>query len=403
MGTAIACCWCFYIIVNILFTAGTPSWASGAPCHGINQGSAITLTYFLLITFIHLCLYFGLAVKLVKYDQDAYSFRLESLLIICVTYVGFFLYLIVLFAGKASPLFYRLIFNTEQVASIVLTQAWPYAASLHYHHQQIRMRPRPSVATNATTAAGVPRLTAGSSALKDVLATDQGCELFMRHLTLEFASENLLFYKSVAEFKEMDSHEVGAIRDRAIDIYHSYIVAGAQFSVNISFHTTQTVAARIARVRLPTEAWEVSELFRLFNEAQEEVYNLMASDSFRRFQTSPLMDEFIVNQTRHSAHDGGKSNFSSRGDFNSREIADGLIGEHDGVSAARILRELKQSGTSEGSTDQSGQNPRTAPGSKPASQVELAVTGSKESHLDSPSGESESERGDIPGAQLGTF
>jgi len=330
----IGCLWSFYIIVNILITAANPSWRSLEHCPNLSQGSPIALGWFVLVVTCHFIFAGFLALKLRAHKRDAYSFQLEVFLSVWITIIGFFCYLITIFSGKSSPIVYRCIFCTITFSGIVLAELWPWVASERYKltaaYRPVALAPSGSYCAPASSSEDSSTVGHG---LRDLITNEQGYEMFMDYLKTEFSSENLLFYREVVEFRQLDPNDMDSIRGRAIELYHQFIIEGASFQVNLPSAIAHPLAAKMNRVKNPGEIWEAMELLALFADAQEEIYRLMEGDSFRRFQTTESMQRFvslnspppISPKAASGAGDPPMENFSV--EHHSEALADHLTGE----------------------------------------------------------------------------
>jgi len=101
---------------------------------------------------------------------------------------------------------------------------------------------------------------------------------FTKHLNGEFCTENMLFFLRVQQFnntfKTESSKELEKMRTEVKDIYKLYIKDGSRFQVNLSFNVKNNIKFVFNDQFYP---------FGIFNDASNEVKQLLMGDTFNRF------------------------------------------------------------------------------------------------------------------------
>lgn len=116
--------------------------------------------------------------------------------------------------------------------------------------------------------------------LTKFLENPRNFERFFQFLTLEFSTENLLFWQRVKKLHECDTESGRQTMHE--EIMDQYIDITGPFAINISAETRATIEASERSSLLTTT--------KVFDEANTEVYTLMATDSFPRFLQSAAYD-----------------------------------------------------------------------------------------------------------------
>jgi len=117
--------------------------------------------------------------------------------------------------------------------------------------------------------------------LKRVLLNENARGEFFRYLQLEFSAENLMFYLDVERHKALPFSNIIEIRNEAEEIWNKYIKNEASFQVNLSGPVVKEIQLSIEQLSNDSD---LVKSLQLFNSAQDEILQLMASDSFKRFQ-----------------------------------------------------------------------------------------------------------------------
>jgi hypothetical protein len=121
--------------------------------------------------------------------------------------------------------------------------------------------------------------------LEHVLSTLAGREYFSQYLATEFSLENFYFYEAALKFQnEYEGMSVGAIREQCETIKQLYLLDGSVMEVNISSPTKANTLDALTKDPVPTR--------EAFQDAAEEVFKLMQSDSFDRFLKSTQFKEY---------------------------------------------------------------------------------------------------------------
>ncbi|KAH9404533.1 termination of G-protein coupled receptor signaling pathway [Tyrophagus putrescentiae] len=110
--------------------------------------------------------------------------------------------------------------------------------------------------------------------LEDVLRDEQGLSCFKEFLKTEFSHENLEFWLRCNEFKKMDNKK--EMKKCCQEIYNKYIHLKGTHSVNIDHQARKMIEDSLKK---PHQ--------NMFDMAMHQIFQLMQSDSFTRFRTSP--------------------------------------------------------------------------------------------------------------------
>jgi len=119
--------------------------------------------------------------------------------------------------------------------------------------------------------------------LMDMITRLEGYQLFLSYLETEFSSENLLFWDEVEKLKicaSGDSKEV--LLQTISSIFSKFCAENALLQVNLSHRIRETLQHTIFSETL--SSLPIENLHHVFNEAQQNIYDLMNNDSFPRFQ-----------------------------------------------------------------------------------------------------------------------
>lgn len=147
--------------------------------------------------------------------------------------------------------------------------------------------------------------------LAGVLSTKKGVMTFKSFLTKEFSVENVLFYEEIEQYRGKkasgeESEEVLVME--AQRIYAKYIIPDAPFQVNLPQNIVKDLDGSVRNILAPNpelynmqpgEA-EVNEIGyvapatpTIFDASQKEIFKLMNTDSFPRYQRSEYFREFV--------------------------------------------------------------------------------------------------------------
>lgn len=122
--------------------------------------------------------------------------------------------------------------------------------------------------------------------LEKVLKDATGKKLFKEHLINEFNYENLVFIDDVEEFKILGSADERILK--AKDIYETHF----KFSrLNVSYAVTMKIEKMVDNEETSLD---------MFDEAYDEIWNLLESDPFHRFQQSVVFKVYVGTQTDSS-------------------------------------------------------------------------------------------------------
>ncbi|XP_062515002.1 uncharacterized protein LOC134190567 isoform X2 [Corticium candelabrum] len=133
------------------------------------------------------------------------------------------------------------------------------------------------------------RIERWKTSLAGLLTDPDGADLFMTFLQSEFSEENLQFWQSCEELKQLRGQ---ALHHKARQIFAKFLEPGAPAEVNIDAETQKGIAASLTS---PTPD--------MLNMAQQVVYTLMERDSYRRFLKS---NDFLILQESAKAHSSCK-------------------------------------------------------------------------------------------------
>nr|XP_018666741.1 uncharacterized protein LOC100182918 isoform X1 [Ciona intestinalis]XP_018666742.1 uncharacterized protein LOC100182918 isoform X2 [Ciona intestinalis] len=111
-----------------------------------------------------------------------------------------------------------------------------------------------------------------SQTLAEVLKRKGGATAFRIFLESEFSDENIHFYLDVEAYKQVRG---GRRHKMATKIFEQYLIENSPSEVNID-----------AKTRAATKSGLASSDSSIFDLAQERIFKLMETDSFRRFQIS---------------------------------------------------------------------------------------------------------------------
>ena len=116
--------------------------------------------------------------------------------------------------------------------------------------------------------------------LKTILNSAEGIKVFATYLVTEVSVENLCFYLAIKcwhrDYESLVEQEKE--KERASSIISKYLLPSAPLEINVSHAIREDILRRQQREEFGLD---------LFDLASTDVYNLMANDSFSRFQRSP--------------------------------------------------------------------------------------------------------------------
>jgi len=128
-----------------------------------------------------------------------------------------------------------------------------------------------------------------NQSLEDVLSSKDLLPLFRNFLQSEHSDENLDFWESIQDFKDLAS------MDKCNEIYDMFLKEGAEKEINVSLEIKKVVEKNLP---FPT--------YRVFEAAEESIFQLMKTDSFQRFKT-----KLIHNMASGNSSLVGRSRFRS--------------------------------------------------------------------------------------------
>lgn len=155
------------------------------------------------------------------------------------------------------------------------------------------------------------------STLAGLLSSKLGVASFKKFLTKEFSVENILFYEEIEEYRRQKAagrEELDLIGE-AQRIYAKYIIIDSPFQVNLPQTIVKELDSRLRNIFsqspqevMPAEApldpnYVPPATPTLFDLAQANIFKLMNTDSFPRYQRSDEYRKFVedVNQKQHVA------------------------------------------------------------------------------------------------------
>eukprot|EP00924_Labyrinthula_sp_SR-Ha-C_P006826 snap_masked-scaffold_8-processed-gene-1.34-mRNA-1 protein AED:1.00 eAED:1.00 QI:0/-1/0/0/-1/1/1/0/478 len=121
--------------------------------------------------------------------------------------------------------------------------------------------------------------------LTELLSSPSGAKLFRSHLIYEFSVENLNFYETARAWKKEFSHISNPVPS-AKNLYKRYISdeAVAKGQVNLGYDVKQRIQDSISKNEVYSD---------LFDEAINQVYALMSSDSYSRFMRTETFAQYM--------------------------------------------------------------------------------------------------------------
>jgi len=149
------------------------------------------------------------------------------------------------------------------------------------------------------------RVLGSRATLEDILRHHLGREAFIKHVSKEFASENVSFWlaceelegiakrrvrKSVLSALNVDASEITGrkkemLERQARDIYNTYVSDDSDTQVNLSDPIRQAIEDKMEKGQFD---------FKMFQQAKQEIFNLMSKDNFTRFQQSDAFRELMA-------------------------------------------------------------------------------------------------------------
>ena len=144
-----------------------------------------------------------------------------------------------------------------------------------------------------------------------LLELEAGIESFRAYLAREYATENLSFYLAVGEYiKNCDFMEenVGAdgkvqAFEIAMIVFNDYIADGAKDEVNLPSAVRSKISLLLgqpdatdpkAKKEVATEIPSLEVLRHVYDDARDQIFKLMQSDSYRRYASSDLVCDYIL-------------------------------------------------------------------------------------------------------------
>lgn len=129
--------------------------------------------------------------------------------------------------------------------------------------------------------------------LVDILHTNEGLEAFTDHVTQEYNVENVKFWHDVAIWKRdytLNRASPIDLKKRAFNIFDTYIPNSALLQVNLDDLQRGELEKAFEQARDDDQLVDMN----IFDEAQEEILHLMNCDSYPRFKSSPLYENFLA-------------------------------------------------------------------------------------------------------------
>jgi len=248
---------------------------------GIRDSSELLVqTIYLVMAFIILAVGAIIGYLLTRHHSDAFSIKKEFFWCLISTSVAFIGYFITWVITENAPL--AAFWTILLIHGIIITSlVWP--AMMSYRELK-------------TIKVQVPL-----SSMSQVLKNDCARDAFLFYLQSEFSSENLLFWIDANNFRLLDVENVDAVKERAYEICRKYLTDGSPCQINLQHGIRERVASFLKEFEL--QGTLSADYLTAFDEAQNEVENLMAGDSFLRFQrTSQFREISIPDGTPQSRH-----------------------------------------------------------------------------------------------------
>jgi hypothetical protein len=130
---------------------------------------------------------------------------------------------------------------------------------------------------------------------ENTLQNEKLRNLYFDFLTQELDVENLIFYEACVRYKNMSSYD-DARRTEAQWIFDLYISKSSGSSVRLSRRIRQQISDifnALDRIRATEAAFVVDFPQDIFDDAKNEVANLMLEDSFQRFKMTQGYVQFL--------------------------------------------------------------------------------------------------------------
>eukprot|EP00475_Leptophrys_vorax_P004579 TRINITY_DN12735_c0_g2_i1.p1 TRINITY_DN12735_c0_g2~~TRINITY_DN12735_c0_g2_i1.p1 ORF type:complete len:480 (+),score=108.20 TRINITY_DN12735_c0_g2_i1:52-1491(+) len=132
--------------------------------------------------------------------------------------------------------------------------------------------------------------------LNVLLSDAEMCQVYQQFLTKEFSVENLLLWKAIEVFRwkyqTIDHQDLSMARATALKMYRAFCSPNARLQVNISAERQRAVEEFFNSEQIQSAEDEefVRECVRMYTELQQDIYDLMKEDSFKRFLKSEEFD-----------------------------------------------------------------------------------------------------------------
>ncbi|XP_072301646.1 regulator of G-protein signaling 6-like [Eucyclogobius newberryi] len=129
--------------------------------------------------------------------------------------------------------------------------------------------------------------------LEEALMDPLGQDLFLRFLESEFSSENLRFWLAVQDLKRRPQQDVA---QRAQDIWAEFLAEGGPSSINLDSHSYERTSQNLK------DPGRYS-----YEDAQDHIYYLMKSDSYRRFLRSNVYQDLLLSRRKPETDQGRRT------------------------------------------------------------------------------------------------
>lgn len=123
----------------------------------------------------------------------------------------------------------------------------------------------------------------------DLLYDSILCESFRTFLKQNYSEENLLFFFDVEKYKKLEDKQLVNEFQR---IFQTYIKSTGDLEINIDMNTKQTICKHS---KTPSRT--------VFDKAQQEIFDLMASDSLPKFTKSEIYKQLPSIHTDYFSFD----------------------------------------------------------------------------------------------------
>ena len=135
------------------------------------------------------------------------------------------------------------------------------------------------------------------------MKNDARKETFRQHLEGEYSTETLEFYNAVEDYRNLyeslEEEEVAKMasemNDMVVHIYTEFVKSGGKKEVNIPGKQRAKISKIIKEHNAQPDATTTLYPEHMFDQAQQEIYQLMNRDTFERFKNNDaLMEDMLT-------------------------------------------------------------------------------------------------------------